>query len=94
MLSILLDGAFQLYNAELWPRYKPTDYMDKTRIALTSRERDILRLIGEGKTSLQIADILSLSLPTIKWYRKRLKSKFDAATTYEIVRRAVQEGLI
>lgn len=66
--------------------------MEKTR--LTSKELHILRLIAEGRTSPQIAEELCLSLPTIKWYRKRLRTKFDADSTVHLVRLAIQQNLI
>lgn len=63
-------------------------------IHLSTKEQTILRLISDGRTSVQIAEELCLSLPTIKWYRKRIKAKFDAATTVEVIRKAIEQGLI
>ena len=63
-------------------------------IHLSTKEQTILRLISDGRTSVQIAEKLCLSLPTIKWYRKHIKAKFDAATTVEVVRKAIEQGLI
>ena len=63
-------------------------------IHLSTKEQTILRLISDGRTSVQIAEKLCLSLPTIKWHRKRIKAKFDAATTVEVVRKAIEQGLI
>ena len=40
------------------------------------------------------AERLCLSLPTIKWYRKRMKVKFDATTTVQMVRKAIEAGII
>ena len=51
-------------------------------------------MIAAGLTSPQIAERLYLSLPTIKWYRKRLLSKFGAANMADLVRRAKEEGII
>ncbi|MBR0029260.1 MAG: tetratricopeptide repeat protein [Bacteroidales bacterium] len=45
---------------------------DSSALKLTERENEILPLIAAGLTSPQIADKLCLSLPTIKWYRKKL----------------------
>lgn len=68
--------------------------MEQPSPRLTAREREILQMIAEGHTSEQIAERLCLSLPTIKWYRKRIKVKFDADTTVAVVRKAVELGLI
>ena len=70
---------------------RPTD---PKRIILNKKETRILSLIAEGKTSPQIAEILILSLPTIKWYRKRLKEKFEAETTVEMVSKAIKAGIL
>ena len=64
------------------------------RISLSQKERDILRLIGEGYKSQQIADALCLSLPTIKWYRKQLRIKFGAETTVQMIRMAADLKII
>jgi DNA-binding CsgD family transcriptional regulator len=61
---------------------------------LNDRETEILRLIGEGRTSAQIAAALSLSAETIKWYRKKLLVKFDAENTAVLIRKAATAGLI
>ena len=49
-------------------------------IVLTDKEEKVLKMLAAGKKSAEIADELHLSLPAIKWYRQRLRSKFDAAT--------------
>lgn len=61
---------------------------------LTDREAEILPLIAEGLTSPQIAEKLFLSLPTIKWHRKKLLRKFDAANTAELISKAKERGMI
>ena len=61
---------------------------------LSDREADILPLIAQGLTSQQIADKLFLSLPTIKWYRRRLLMKFDARNTAEMLSKAREAGML
>lgn len=68
--------------------------MEPAKIRLSAKERLILRLISEGKTSPQIAEELCLSLPTIKWYRKRIRTKFDVSTTVEVIRKAIEQGIL
>ncbi len=55
---------------------------------LSEREMEILRLMSEGFTGPQIADKIYLSPETIKWYRKKLLVKFDAANTPELISKA------
>ena len=55
---------------------------------LSQREMEILSLMSEGYTGPQIADKIYLSPETIKWYRKKLLVKFDAANTPELISKA------
>lgn len=61
---------------------------------LTDRERTIVGMVVEGKTSAEIAAELSLSTETIKWYRKRLLSKFNVRNFASLVSRLKESGLI
>lgn len=69
-------------------------FMENRAIRLTAKEQRILQMIANGHTSPQIAEEMCLSLPTIKWYRKRIKVKFEADTTVEVVRKALEQGLV
>lgn len=68
--------------------------MNNTKLTITDREKDILRLIAKGLTSPQIAEMLSLSTETIKWYRKRLLSKLDAENTAAMIKTVMENKLI
>ena len=61
---------------------------------LNDKEVRILQLLAEGKTGPEVADLMCLSENTIKWYRKRLRARFDASTTAQMVRKAVEEGIL
>ena len=67
---------------------------DTTRIVLSAKEEQVLKLMAAGKKSSEIADAMHLSLPAIKWYRQRLKIKFDAATTGELLVKAMARNMI
>jgi DNA-binding CsgD family transcriptional regulator len=58
-------------------------------ITLSAKEEIVLKMLAAGKKSTEIAEDMHLSLPAIKWYRQRLKAKFDAATTGELLMKAV-----
>ena len=66
----------------------------KTTIELTRRERDLLKLISEGFTSIEIADRMCLGYETIRSYRKNLHLKLDAHNTAGLTRKAIEMGLI
>ncbi|MBQ9450104.1 MAG: helix-turn-helix transcriptional regulator [Bacteroidales bacterium] len=63
-------------------------------IRISKKEHRIIQLIAEGKTSPEIAKELCLTLPTIKWYRKKLKEKLNVESTAMLIRFAIQQGLI
>jgi DNA-binding NarL/FixJ family response regulator len=61
--------------------------------ALTSRQRQILQLISEGRHNKEIADVLCVSVRTVEFHRGRLKAKLGARTSAALGRFAIQEGL-
>ena len=61
---------------------------------LTSREREVLQLIAEGKTNKDIAAVLKLSFYTVDAHRGRIMEKLNIHSTGEIVRFAMRNGLI
>jgi len=61
--------------------------------SLSSREREVLQLVVEGKSSAEIAHILSLSLKTVETYRSRLMHKLGIGDLPGLVRFAIQHGL-
>jgi two-component system response regulator NreC len=61
---------------------------------LTTREREVLQLIAEGKTNKDIATSLTLSVYTVEAHRGRLMEKLNLHSTGELVRFAVRSGLI
>ena len=61
---------------------------------LTTREREVLQLIAEGKTNKEIANDLNLSVYTVDAHRGRIMDKLNLHSTGELVRFAVRNGLI
>jgi DNA-binding NarL/FixJ family response regulator len=61
--------------------------------ALTRREQEVLRLIGQGLSRTQIAHTLHRSPKTIDGHRERLMQKLDIHSGPELVRFAIREGL-
>jgi DNA-binding NarL/FixJ family response regulator len=60
---------------------------------LSPREREVLQLVVEGKTSAEIAAILSLSAKTVETYRSRLMAKLRVSSLAELIRFAIQRGI-
>jgi len=61
---------------------------------LTSREREVLQMIAEGKTNKDIANTLNLSVYTVDAHRGRIMEKLNLHSTGELVRFAVRNGLV
>lgn len=61
---------------------------------LTTREREVLQMIAEGKTNKEIATTLNLSVYTIEAHRGRVMEKLNLHSTGELVRFALRNGLI
>jgi two-component system, NarL family, response regulator NreC len=61
---------------------------------LSGREREILQLVGEGKTSPAIAKLLHLSVKTVEGHRSRIMAKLDVHDVAGLVRCAVRLGLV
>jgi DNA-binding NarL/FixJ family response regulator len=77
------------------------DYLHQRRAApqksplekLSAREREILQLVAEGKSSAKIAEILFISPKTVETYRSRLMQKIGVSDIPSLVKFAVLHGL-
>ncbi len=61
---------------------------------LSQREREVIRMIGLGNSSKEIARILQISPRTVDTYRQRLMDKLGLHSLADVVRHAVQAGLL
>jgi two-component system response regulator NreC len=61
---------------------------------LTPREREVLQLVAEGKSSPEIAKFLGLSVKTIEGHRGRIMAKLDVHNVAGLVRHAIRIGLV
>jgi len=72
-------------------------YVSKTYVSpdpLSARERQVLQLVGEGKSTKDIAAHLGISAKTAESHRARLMKKLDIHETASLVRYAIRRGLI
>lgn len=61
---------------------------------LTDREKQVLRLIAEGKTNKEIAKCLSISKSTVNIHRTNVMQKLDIHDTVGLVRYSIEKGII
>lgn len=76
------------------------DYLDNNVRArsplerLTARQREILQLVAEGRTTRQIAGLLSVSIKTVETHRAQLMDRLEIRDVPGLVRYAIRTGLI
>jgi DNA-binding NarL/FixJ family response regulator len=61
---------------------------------LTPRQREVLQLVGEGKSGKEIADILRISVKTVEFHKSKLMDHLGLHTTAELTRYAIEHGII
>jgi len=84
-LSPSVSGAVvQAYLAGTALPYEP----------LTARERQVLQLVAEGKTTKEVAVILGISVKTAESHRTRIMEKLDIHSTAGLVHYAIRRGLV
>ena len=72
-------------------------YRAKTELPpdpLSPREREVLQLVAEGKTTKEVAAILGVSVKTAESHRTRIMEKLDIHETAGLVRYAIRRGVI
>jgi len=62
--------------------------------SLTSRQREVLQLVGEGKAAKEIAALLQISIKTVEFHKKQLMTELKLHSTPELVRYAVEHGWV
>jgi DNA-binding NarL/FixJ family response regulator len=83
LLSVeLADDLAQVYNQGHKPLLEP----------LTTREREVLKLIAEGKSNKEVADLLFISIHTVQNHRANIMGKLNIRKTADLVRYAIRKG--
>jgi DNA-binding NarL/FixJ family response regulator len=60
---------------------------------LTAREREVLQLMAEGKSTAQIAELLHISVKTVETHRQQIMHKLGMRSVAELTKYAIREGL-
>ncbi len=100
----LVKAIYTVHEGKRYLSSKVSDqmlcaYLDKEEnlkdplSALSQREREVLQLVVEGKTSAEIAEMLFLSIKTVKTYRSRLMTKLGIKDIPSLIKFAIQHGL-
>ncbi len=74
-------------------RKRPSGRPESTGPELTDREREVLQLLAEGKTSKEIAGALNVSPKTVETHRRQIMDKLDIHNVAGLTKYAIREGL-
>lgn len=98
--AIRVVGSGQFYLSPQIAGLMITDYVrrmsnDNSSVfaALTVREREVLQLLAEGKSSRQIASLLNISLKTVETRRQQIMAKLNIDNMADLIKHAIREGL-
>ncbi len=91
--EIYLEGAHSQYVLDEF-RNASRDSERTLLNNLTSREREILQLVAEGKSNKSVAGILNLSLKTVETHRQNMMKKLSAHNVVGLVKFAIRTGLV
>jgi DNA-binding NarL/FixJ family response regulator len=82
------------FSFEAGKIYKTTLEKNNQLPVLTKREKEIVKLIAEGLTNLQISQRLFISLDTVDSHRKNLYTKLNVKNTASLIRYAVENDIV
>jgi two-component system response regulator NreC len=68
--------------------------VEDTYDSLTDREKQVLKLIAEGYTQKEAADILNISAKTVVTHQTNISEKLDIHTRAGLIKFAIQKGII
>ena len=74
--------------------HPPTEVAHSARHVLTPREREVIQLLAEGKTSKEVAVALNLSVKTAETHRTNLMRKLDLHSVADLTLYAVRNGIV
>ena len=66
----------------------------RSPVSLTSRQREVLQLVAQGRTAKEIANALSLSVKTAVFHKVAIMDKLGLRTTAELTRYALEHGIL
>ena len=81
-------------SAGIVARFKPGPGGHSPIESLSRREREVLQLVAEGRSSSDIGGLISISPKSVDTYRSRLMHKLGMRGTPELVKFAIRNGLI
>jgi DNA-binding NarL/FixJ family response regulator len=100
LAAIHLVAKDQLYLSQALAASVVKDYISMTSdragsvfSVLSAREREVLQLLAEGKSTKEIATAINVSVKTVETHRKQIMDKLDIHSVAELTKYAIREGL-
>lgn len=92
-LKTVLSAIRAVYNGETFfdESLDPNNPALEQEVHLSKREEEIVRLIGQGKTSLEIAELLFIGKTTVDTHRKNILKKLNLQGKSELIRYSLEK---
>lgn len=81
----------EVLTSTLKPAAKPP--LKRAVFSLTARQREVLQLVAEGRTTKEIATILNISVKTVEFHKFRIMQQLNLHSTAELIKYGLTEGL-
>jgi DNA-binding NarL/FixJ family response regulator len=90
--AVVAGGSF--VTPSIQEKLRKLQRQGHTAALLSNREREVIKLIAQGRSSKEIGRIMGISSRTVDTYRKRLMDKLDLHALANVVRYAVRTGMV
>lgn len=93
----LLEAISEVLKGKKYFSFEVATALRETREKqplITRREKEVLQLIAEGLTNVEISEKLFISMPTVNTHRKSLLEKFGVKNTATLIGKAIKSGLL
>lgn len=93
--KIYVSPKLSEYLTEDWARIHRGEHEPAFETEpLTTREREILKLVAEGKSNKEVASLLNISIRTVEHHRANIMDKLNLKNIAELIKYAIQKGYI
>ncbi len=93
--KIYVSPKLSEYLTEDWARIHRGEHEPASETEpLTTREREILKFVAEGKSNKEVASLLNISVRTVEHHRANIMDKLNLKNIAELIKYAIQKGYI
>lgn len=93
--KIYVSPKLSEYLTEDWARIHRGEHEPASETEpLTTREREILKFVAEGKSNREVASLLNISIRTVEHHRANIMGRLNLKNSAELIKYAIQKGYI